>query len=331
MGRGRAGRPRQLVRVQRQLLRRPAAGRRRPPGRGEPRPAPGRARPPPGLADPPSRPARGRAEVRRARAAGLDPLPAAPGAARQRASRHRGGGADPARRPRHRRVQPPQLLRRHGGGHRARRHRALLPLPRQEGGVRRPGRRGARPDGRRHPGQPVVGLRRAARGRHQGAERGGGDRARPGGHDPAGTGLLRHRAARAMGRRPPCRRHTSAGHPGRAVGHGEGVAAQLPSATALDDRPPRDPGARRRCGPAPLPQRGRRHEADHGGAHGPAAPRGAGRHTSRRPRSWPPPTRPVTAATPASKTSAGPAPTRDPAETKGDPDGRSPAHHGTGP
>ena len=121
-----------------------------------------------GLADPPPRPARGRAEDRRARAAGLDALPAAPGAAGQRAPRHRRCRADPPRGPGHRRVQPPQLLRRHRGRRRARPDRALVPLPRQEGGVRRAGHRRVRPHGRRHPGQPVVGLRRTAGGGDQG-------------------------------------------------------------------------------------------------------------------------------------------------------------------
>ena len=90
----------QLVRLQRQLLRRPAARRRRPPGRRQPRRPPRRPGPPAGLADPPLRPARGRAQDRRARAAGVDPAPAAPRAAAQRPPRHRRRREDPARRAR---------------------------------------------------------------------------------------------------------------------------------------------------------------------------------------------------------------------------------------
>ena len=132
----------------------------------------------------------------------------------------------------------------------------------------------------------------------------------PEGTIPRGSGVLRHRAARPLGRGPPGRRHRRAGRPGRPVGHGEGVAAQRPAAQADVRRAARDPGARRGPGAAALPQRRRRHEADHGGADGPAAARGArrqdpdgrgaGRHLSR----------PATGAIPRSRPTAGRAPTR---------------------
>ena len=170
VGRGRAGRPAQLVRLQRQLLRRPAARRRRHPGRGQPRPPPRRRWP--GCAGWPIR--------------HLDlpeGVPKIAGRELQAWTRFlqrpellpnvrldiEGVETDPPRGRGDRGVQPPQLLRRHGRRRRARPDRALVPLPREEGGVRRAGRRRVRPDGRRHPGQPVVGLRRAAGGGDQGA------------------------------------------------------------------------------------------------------------------------------------------------------------------
>ena len=91
-------------------------------------------------------------------------------------------------------------------GDRPRPDRALVPLPRQEGGLRRPGHRVLLEDGRRHPGQPLVGIERAAGARHPRprGRRGRGAGAR--GHDPARAGVLRARAEGALGRRPPGRR-----------------------------------------------------------------------------------------------------------------------------
>ena len=86
---GRGHRPEVVVRLQRQLLRRPAARRRRPPHRRQRRPPARRPGPPEGLAAAPLRPPRGRAQDRRAGAAGVDPPAAATGAAGQRPPRHR--------------------------------------------------------------------------------------------------------------------------------------------------------------------------------------------------------------------------------------------------
>ncbi len=102
-----------------------------------------------------------------------------------------------------RRVQPPQLLRRHRRRHRARPDRPLVPLPRQEGGVRRPGHR---VPARRWPAASASTARRARAsrwstpsGRCRPARR---SSLAPGGHDPAWAGVLRPRAARAAGAPP---------------------------------------------------------------------------------------------------------------------------------
>ena len=106
-------------------------------------------------------------------------------------------------------------------------------------------------DGRRHPRQPLVGLGRAAGGGDQGA-------AAPARRSPWRR-RARSRAARRsstpmlqgpLGRGPPRRRPRAPGHPGRAVGHREGVAAQLAAAPVRLRRAARDPGARRRPGAA---------------------------------------------------------------------------------
>ena len=81
---------------------------------------------------------------------------------------------------------------------------------------------------------------------HPGAAGRRGGRAGAGGDDPPRAGVLRPRAAGPLGRRPPRRRPPRAGHPGRAVGHGEGVAAQPPAAPLRPRRAPGDPRARRR-------------------------------------------------------------------------------------
>ena len=76
-------------------------------------------------------------------------------------------------------------------------------------------------------------------------------------------------------------------YPGGAVGHREGVAAQLAAAAAeLRPRPPGDPRARRRTGRPEAPQPGRRHQADHGCAGRPACPtRPGSKRTPTEPRS----------------------------------------------
>ena len=122
-------------------------------------------------------------------------------------------------------------------------------------------------------------------------------------------------ATELRGRWGAARLAAATGAPGRAdrpVGHGEGVAAQLPAAHAHVRRAAGDPGARRGPGAAALPQHRQRHEEDHDGADGPVAARGPRRQDTRRPRSWPPPTRPATAAIPRSRPTAGRAPTPDP-------------------
>jgi putative phosphoserine phosphatase / 1-acylglycerol-3-phosphate O-acyltransferase len=88
---------------------------------------------------------------------------------------------------------------------------------------------------------------------------------RPGGHDPSRPRLLRSGAEGAVGRRPHRRGDRCTGDPDRAVGHREGVAAQLPTAEDVADRPPARHRHRRPAGEADAPQPRRRHEADHEG------------------------------------------------------------------
>ena len=68
----------------------------------------------------------------------------------------------------------------------------------------------------------------------------------PEGTIPPRPGVLRPRAEGALGRRPPRPGDRRAGHPGRPVGHGEGVAAQSPPAPAR----PRRSGRRSGCASA---------------------------------------------------------------------------------
>ena len=162
-----------------------------------------------------------------------------------------------------------------------------------------PGHRRVRPDGRRHPGQPVVGLRRAARGgRSRCCSAGEAIALAPEGTIPRGPAFF---ATELRGRWGAARLAAATRAPVIPVGlwGTEKVwprNARLPrlATTELPEIRVRvgDPVA------AALPQRGRRHEADHGGADGPAARRGTRRARSRRTRSWPPPTRPATAAIP---------------------------------
>ena len=163
--------------------------------------------------------------------------------------RHRRHRAHPGRRPGDPRRQPPQLLRLRGDvdGHRPQRpHRAL---PRQEGGVRRAGRRPAGHGDGRHPRRPRHRLRRAAAGRRRRPRRrrGRGDHAA--GDDPARPGVLRPRAEGALGRGPAGGDDEGAGHPDRPVGHRAGVAAVEPAAERPQRRrPAAGPRPRRRAG-----------------------------------------------------------------------------------
>ena len=85
-------------------------------------------------------------------------------------------------------------------------------------------------------------------------------------------------------------------------------SSRLPNVLNVAD-PPTVTRPRRSAGRAEVPLARRRHQADHGGDHRPAARRGRAAPHTRRPRSWPPPTRPATAASPAPSTSAVRAPT----------------------
>ena len=174
-----------------------------------------------------------------------------------------------------------------------------VPLPRQEGGLRRPASSACcRQAGRRHPGQPGVGVRRAAGARHPRRSR------------PARPWRWRRRARSRAARRSSTRAEGPLGR--RPPGPGDPRARSSPSGC----------GAPRRCGratsacrgstsrePPPIrvrvgdpvelqaPQPRRRHQADHGGARRPAARRGtrpahADRGGAARPRS-----RPATRAT----------------------------------
>ena len=102
---------------------------------------------------------------------------------------------------------------------------------------------------------PVVGLggeslrghprRSGHRERRAPARSGRRARSRPGrgdhaaGHHPARPGLLRPCAEGALGRRPPGAPHQGTGHPGRPVGHREGVAPQQPAAERASTSPTR--------------------------------------------------------------------------------------------
>ena len=105
--------------------------------------------------------------------------------------------------------EPPQLLRRHRDGDAHREERAHGALPRQEGSVRRPGRRSGGEGVRRHPRRPGDRVRRAAEGRGlcSRCRRPGGDHAA--GHHPPRSRVLRSGAEGAMGRGAPRARDTT--------------------------------------------------------------------------------------------------------------------------
>ncbi len=98
-------------------------------------------------------------------------------------------------------------------------------LPRQEGGLRRPGRRSDRQGDGRHPRGAGHRLRRAAR--RGGAPRLAGRRGRGAdarGHHPAGKAFFNTTLKGRWGAAKLAAHDRRAGHPGRPVGHREGVA-----------------------------------------------------------------------------------------------------------
>ena len=216
----------------------------------------------------------------------------------------------PDSRPGDRRRQPPQLLRPVGDGHGARQARPPRALPRQEGGVRRAGRR---PAGRRRWAASASTAARAPTSRCEEAaaalarRRAGG--AHAAGHDPARRGVLRPGAEGRWGAARLAHMTRRAGHPGRAVGHREGLApnARLPNFFNVTNPPlitVRVGDAGRVEGRGPR----RGHEADHGGHRRPAAARGARDSARRPPKSSPGPTRPARRPPPATtRRSAAPA------------------------
>ena len=97
----------------------------------------------------------------------------------------------------------------------------------------------------------------------------------PQGTIPRGAGVLRPGAEGPLGRGPAGRDDRGAGDPDRAVGHREGLAPLgAPAERAQRHRPADGARPRRRAGRAQATERRRRHQADHGGDHGPAAARG---------------------------------------------------------
>ena len=110
----------------------------------------------------------------------------------------------------------------------------------------------------------------------------------PQGTIPRGRGVLRPGAEGPLGRGPPGGDDRGAGDPDRAVGHREGVAAHrrgCPTCSTSSTRRRSRSASAGRC-ELKLPERRRRHEADHEGVDGPAAAGEPGQATSRRPRSW---------------------------------------------
>ena len=234
------------------------------------------------LAGPPPRPPRGRAEDRRARAAGVDRVPAA-----DRSCWPTSASTSPASRT-SRTTGPVIVVFNHRSyfdgsrrRHRPRRRPVARPLPRQEGGVRRAGHRRVRrgwpaasgsnrSSGSDEPLEAAIKVLAGRRGHLPGAR----------GHDPARAGVLRPELKGRWGAARLAAATRRPGHPRRPVGHREGVAAhaRLPQLSFTER--PEIRGARRRPGPAQAPQPRRRHQADHGGARRPAArPRPASTRT----------------------------------------------------
>ena len=174
----------------------------------------------------------------RTRAAGMGPPVHAPGDRHpERPHRVRGPRQHPGTRARDPGVQPSVVLRPDRDGPRHRQDGTQRSRPRQEGGVRRADRRSPDEGIGRHPGRSRHRIRRAARRRHRRGRSGRAADDRPRGHDPAGPGVLRPGAEGPLGRGPHRRGDRCARDPDRAVGHREGVAAQLPAAQGVADRP----------------------------------------------------------------------------------------------
>ena len=280
LGRRERRRPRRELGLLRHVLRPPAARRRRPPGRREPRPPaarPGRRPPlagactstsPPGVPKLPcsaSSPSRSIQRVVRPELfpwarfdiEGVEHIPEA-GPAIVVAN--------------HRSYFDPLAL-----GHRVRPPGPRRAVPRQEGGVRRPGRRPARPGHGRHPGRPGHRLRRAADG--GGRRPGSGELVAimPQGTIPRGRAFFDPELKGRWGAARLAAHDRGAGHPDRPVGHRGGVAPVRAPAPGVERRAPADrPGAGRRAGRAGRRLGRRRHQADHGGHRRPAPARGPG-------------------------------------------------------
>ena len=266
-----------LVRVQRQLLRRPAAGRRRPPDGGQRRRPPGRPGPAEGLADPALRPAR--------RACSRSPVASC-----------RTGPAP---------LQRPELLanvrldiegveriprtgpviavfnhRSYFDGARRRRPCSAGPAGRSASSGRRrcstcpsSGSSARWPGASASTGRPAPTSRWSTPSRR--LQAGEAVALAPEGTIPRGPAFFDPELKGRWGAARLAQATRRAGHPGRAVGHGEGVAAQ-PRLPKIDLR--NRPTIRVRVGDpvaAEAPQPGRRHEADHGGDRRPAPARGA--------------------------------------------------------
>ena len=134
----------------------------------------------------------------------------------------------------------------------------------------------------------------------------------PEGTIPAGPGVLRAGAEGSLGRGPP-RRHDPG--PGDSRSGCGGPRRCGPGPSALPQHPERDQPAdrahpRRPSGDAQVPQRRRRHQADHEGHRRRSCRPRRASITSRPARSWPAPSRPATRAIRTTRRSAAPAPTR---------------------
>ena len=276
MGRGGRHRPRRELRVLRQRVRHPAAVGGRPSGGCQPRPEHGRDGDAPTLA---------RASLRRLPGCVQDPRARRRTAARRpavrpsptdalRPLRHRRRRQHSRAWGRHHRHEPPQLLRCRRDVDRHCPQRASGALPRQEGGLRRPRDRPHRRGDGGHPGRAGEWVGRAVasgcrrpRGRRTRRPRSPGD-------DPAWPDLLRPRAQGALGRGPAAPTHRGTDHPGRHVGHGEGVAAfESPAQRPQPHRSPHRADPRRPARRRPQRQvvEGR-HRADHEGDRQAASP-----------------------------------------------------------
>ncbi len=158
----------------------------------------------------------------------------------------------PKPRPRHPRDEPPQLLRRRGDVDRHRSQRSGGALPRQEGGVRRPGGRTDRLGDGRHPGRAGQRVDRATARRCRGARGGRARHRRSAGNDPSRQGVLRPGAQGALGCRPAAPAHRRTDDPDRHVGHREGLAAVESTAQRAQHHRPADGADSRRAADSPV-------------------------------------------------------------------------------